>query len=81
MRVARTLALSFGGLTVAAALLAPQASADPDMPPCGGLLSLICGVVPIAPDLDHDIDLTKQLPPAANQDDQPPVDMCAMGCI
>jgi hypothetical protein len=44
--------------TVTSALyLAIPAGADPD--PCGTLPIFICHLIPMAPDLDHDVDLTQ----------------------
>ena len=52
------------------------------MPPCG-MLAPVCNMVPTMPDLDHDIDLTKQQPPGAgvDQENLPPPDVCAVACI
>jgi hypothetical protein len=48
-------------------------------------VSLFCRFVPIAPALDGDVDLTKQVPPAdpaaPAPDSLPPVDICASGCV
>ena len=69
----------------AAVLLAGPAAAQPGPPPCDFALSVICNFVPMAPDLDHDIDLTDQLPPADPNaplpDTLPVLDPCAAGCI
>jgi hypothetical protein len=40
------------------------ATADPDDDPCGLAVNLFCRFLPMAPELDGDVDLTKQLPPA-----------------
>lgn len=68
--------VALGG--VAAALLAAApAQADPDNP-CDLAVNFLCRMVPIAPDLDHDIDLTVQSPVASlAPGDQPPVDPAA----
>ena len=47
------------GVTAAALGAAAPASADPTDPPCPLEISLMCRFLPIAPDLDHDIDLTQ----------------------
>lgn len=39
-------------------------NASPADDPCPLAMSFLCGFLPIAPDLDGDVDLTKQLPPA-----------------
>ncbi len=65
-----------GGLA-AALLAAAPAQADPDNP-CELAVNFLCRMVPIAPDLDHDIDLTVQSPGASPAPaDQPPVDPAA----
>ena len=43
---------------------APVAPADSDDDRCGLAVTLFCRFLPIAPELDGDVDLTKQLPPA-----------------
>lgn len=69
----------------AAALLAAPASADPGANPCEFSISFICRFVPIAPDLEGDIDLTQPQPPvdpaAPLQEPPPPADICTNGCI
>jgi hypothetical protein len=47
------------GLTVAAVSLAAPASADPSGGPCGFLPNPLCAMLPVLPNLDHDVDLTK----------------------
>lgn len=59
--------------------LAAPAVADDEMPACS--LGPLCNMLPIAPQLDHDIDLTKDQPPMLNADSVPPADPCAAGCI
>jgi hypothetical protein len=44
---------------VAALGLAPTAGADPSDDPCQLAVSFLCRFVPMAPDLDHDVDLTQ----------------------
>jgi hypothetical protein len=74
--------------------VAVPASADPGDDPCQLAVNFLCKFVPIAPDLDHDIDLTKnpadidgqplpQMPPAGDQDPENarPADICANGCM
>lgn len=44
-------------------LVAPaRAQAGPGENPCQLAINLLCRFVPIAPELDHDVDLTTQLP-------------------
>ncbi|MET0900314.1 MAG: fibronectin-binding protein [Mycobacterium sp.] len=69
-----------GGLVLAGGMLAAPASAEP-MPGCELELMLICGMLPAMPDLDHDIDLTSQLPPADALPEPPMANICEMGCI
>ncbi len=82
MSLVRTLAVAAGGVTAAALFAAAPATADPGMPPCG-MLTPVCNMVPTMPELDHDIDLTKQQPPGTgvDQENLPPADVCAVACI
>jgi hypothetical protein len=48
--------IALGAVTTGLSLAGP-AGADPD--PCRGVAFFICRMVPIAPDLDHDVDLTQ----------------------
>jgi hypothetical protein len=52
------------GVVAAGSLMPPVATADPDDDPCGLAVNLFCRFLPIAPELDGDVDLTKQVPPA-----------------
>jgi len=68
----------------AATLFAIPASADPGDNPCELAINFLCRIVPIAPDLDHDLDLTNQQPADPNApppDSLPAVNPCAAGCI
>lgn len=47
--------------------LAVPAGADPSPSPCGLFSNPICALVPLFPDLDHDVDLTTN-PTALNGD-------------
>ena len=65
-------------------LLAAPADAEPGDDPCELAISYFCKFMPIAPDLDHDIDLTQQHPVDPNApplDSLPAIDPCAAGCI
>ena len=44
---------------VAVALAAPASADSGDMPPCGLKLMMVCSMLPVFADLDHDIDLTQ----------------------
>jgi hypothetical protein len=61
------------------------AAAEPGENPCELALSFVCHFVPIAPDLDHDVDLTQQLSPDGPAipppDPLPPTNPCSAGCI
>jgi hypothetical protein len=84
--------VTVGVIAVVLGLAAP-ASADPGDDPCQLAVTFLCRFVPIAPDLDHDIDLTQdpgaingqqlpEMPPSGqNPEDLPPVDPCANGCV
>ena len=71
---------SAAGLTTAVPVAAQQGPA-----PCDFALSFICNIVPMAPELDHNMDLTEQGPPADPNaplpESLPPLDPCAAGCI
>jgi hypothetical protein len=81
---AKTLVATIGVAGLGAFLAVP-ASANSGNDPCGLAVSFICRFVPIAPDLDGDVDLTTQLPPADSavppMDSRPPADICANGCV
>lgn len=70
---------------MAGLLLAAPATAEPGDNPCELAVSFLCRFVPLAPGLDHDVDLTQQQPPADPNapppDSLPVVDPCAAGCI
>jgi hypothetical protein len=68
----------------AAVALAVPAQAQPGRPPCDLALSFICNMIPSAPELDHDVDLSTQVPVdpnAPNPELLPPLDPCSAGCI
>lgn len=76
--VAATAALTAG------VLLATPANAEPGDNPCELAINFLCQFVPIAPDLDHNVDLTQQQPVDPNApppESLPVVDPCAAGCI
>jgi hypothetical protein len=57
--------ITLAAITVGGALMAPcwyvpaTAVADPGEPSCPLSMILMCGLLPVAPDLDDDIDLTQ----------------------
>jgi hypothetical protein len=73
------------GMTLVSTVEATPADADPGGDPCRFGISLVCAFLPIAPDLDGDVDLTKQLPAANSAAPQisslPPVNPCLHGCV
>jgi hypothetical protein len=82
--VADAIAVILGAALVSTAA-STRASAAPGDDPCPLAVSFICAFVPTAPDLDGDIDLTKQLPsvdlPAPPPDAPSPLDPCATECV
>jgi hypothetical protein len=71
-------------MMVAGTFLAAPADADPGDNPCELAVNFLCQFVPIAPDLDHDIDLTQVQPVDPNApppESLPVVNPCAAGCI
>ena len=65
----------------AAVFAAMPANADAPDDPCSLAVTFLCRFMPIAPDLDGDIDLTTQLPAAPNAEYAPPTDPCGLGCV
>jgi hypothetical protein len=80
----RTVIVAVATLT-AGLLLAAPATADPGDNPCEFAVNYFCRFIPIAPDLEGDVDLTQQQPPldpnAPPPESLPVVDPCAAGCI
>jgi len=69
---------------LAGTLFAAPASAEPGDNPCELAISYLCKFMPIAPDLEGDIDLTQNQPVDPNApppESLPVVDPCAAGCI
>ncbi len=62
-------------------LLSAPAIADPSENPCQLAVTFLCRFVPMAPELDSDVDLTKQFPPVDPPPESPPMDICSAGCI
>jgi hypothetical protein len=77
-----TAAAALGAATV---FLSGTAHADPGGPPPCGPLGIVCNLLPMAPELDEDVDLTQRYQPAPEElidaENLPPVDVCAMGCV
>jgi hypothetical protein len=71
------------GITLMPTAVAAPAGGAPGDDPCR--LAIACAFLPIAPDLDGDVDLTKQLPPGYSPEPQisslPPVNPCLRGCV
>ena len=67
----------------AGTFLAGPANADPGENPCELAINYFCKFLPIAPDLEGDLDLTQQAvdPNAPPPESLPAVDPCAAGCI
>jgi hypothetical protein len=81
LRKATVIAASVLGVAV---VVATPASADPDDNPCEFAVNYFCQFIPIAPDLEGDVDLTQQQPVDPNApppESLPVVDPCAAGCI
>jgi hypothetical protein len=80
----RTVIGAVAALT-AATLFAAPAHAEPGDNPCEFAINYFCKFLPIAPDLEGDIDLTQQQPPADPNapppESLPVVNPCAAGCI
>lgn len=91
MRIARTVSLLVHSTIVAGLIglamsgAVSQAHADPGDDPCQLVAGLLCKFVPMAPELDGDVDLTNQQPsadPSAPEpDSRRPADICANGCM
>ena len=83
-RVVATAAL-LCGLAAGGTSLAPAVRADPAMPSCPLAVRLLCSVLPVAPDLDGDVDYTQHGPDVDGgnlaPEAGPPTDPCASGCI
>jgi hypothetical protein len=84
------LTLTMKAVVVAVGVLGSQIAvavpsvADTADDPCGLAVSYLCRFMPIAPDLDGDVDLTAPLPPTGDAapapDSPPPADVCTSGC-
>ncbi len=82
MRTAGKFAFLGVAAAASAIYLSAPASADPSVPPPCGPLGFVCNMVPMMPELDHDIDLTKQYPQGTlDVENQVPADVCALSCV
>ena len=72
-------------VTTALFAVAPPAAAEPPEDPCALAISVFCRFVPIAPELEHSVDLTRNQPPADPAaplpESNPIPDICAYGCV
>ncbi len=81
MLLVKTL-IAFTCAVAVGVLVAVPAIADPSQDPCQLAVSFLCRFVPMAPELDGDVDLTQQLPPMSPPpESRPPMDICSAGCI
>ncbi|OPX10182.1 hypothetical protein [Mycobacterium sp. AT1] len=72
-----------GGQVVGQGTWAQEDGAPAD-DPCQLAVSFLCRFMPIAPDLDHNLDLTRLQPTgpgAPLPEDLPLPDVCAFGCV
>jgi len=81
MRSLRVVLLAAATAGAGALVVAAPAVAEPDGPPPCGMLSVICNMLPMMPELDHDIDMSKNQPPAPPAEDMAPADPCMLACI
>jgi hypothetical protein len=83
--VLKKMMLAAATALAAGTLFAVPASADPGDNPCEFAINYFCKFMPMAPDLEGDIDLTQQRPVDPNApppESLPVVDPCAAaGCI
>ncbi|MCH9734517.1 MAG: fibronectin-binding protein [Actinomycetia bacterium] len=90
-KVTKAVAVAVGASALALGVSAPAGAYTTD-DPCQLAVTFLCQFVPIAPNLDHDIDLTEgpatlaghpvpQMPSAPDPVYGPPADVCANGCI
>src|SRR5881227_4376196 len=66
MRETRAVAkssIALAGLVVAGLVMSAPVFADPIEDPCGLAVRYFCRFIPMAPELDGNVDLTTQLPP------------------
>jgi hypothetical protein len=59
MRTTTAAATLIAGAVATAISLSARAEAGPNPGPCGFTLIPICLMIPVMPDLDHDVDLTQ----------------------
>lgn len=82
---ARCIAAAVAVLTGASALSVSAAQGEPIDNPCAQLAVPFCGLIPMMPDQEGDIDLSLQQPPAregpTQAEAQVPIQLCAVGCL
>lgn len=71
MSALKRAAIVFLGTVTTGLCLAGSAAADPGFDPCGSSVPFACRLFPMAPDLDHDVDLTQD-PDALTRGGQSP---------
>jgi hypothetical protein len=59
MSVVKRVATIFVGTVLTGLYLAVPAGADPGFDPCHSSITFFCRMLPMMPDLDHDVDLTQ----------------------
>jgi len=59
MRISTAAAPLIAGAVATAISLSAPAEAGPNPGPCGFTIIPICSMIPVLPDLDHDVDLTQ----------------------
>jgi len=83
--VLRRPVIAAAAVLAAGVYLATPTSADPGDNPCEFAINYFCKFIPIAPDLEGDVNLTTDQPPADPNapppESLPVVDPCAAGCI
>lgn len=81
-RVAAAIGLGALGFVIASA---PASLAEPVENPCQLAVTVLCHFMPIAPELEGDIDLTQNMPAADPSvplpEERMPADYCVNGCI
>lgn len=77
--VKRAIVIAIGTTVVALGLAAPS-QAEPGDDPCPLAMAFLCRMLPVAPDLDHDIDLT-QNPATINGDTLPQMPSVPEGAV
>lgn len=78
LAAAKSAVITTGAVVLASWAAPPSTAQDP----CDLGVTFLCHFMPIAPDLEGDVDFTTQLPPAPPDTPQPPpLEPCAQGCV